>query len=60
MGESTRFIGVLKEVRAKSLVSLDKSYRVVLETEDVAALEVGAWPADETVTVTIERNVKGD
>lgn len=59
MSEPVEFVGVIREVKAKSLVSLDKSYRVILDTEDVAALEVGSWPADETVSVRIERNVKG-
>jgi len=58
MIEPIQFIAVIKQVSAKSLASLDKSYRVILETEDVGALGVGAWPADETVSVHIERNAK--
>jgi hypothetical protein len=50
------FIAVVKEVKSKALVSLDKSVRVLLETEDVETLELGKWPADETVTVKIVRN----
>lgn len=50
------FIAVIKEVKAKALVSLDKSYRLTVETEDSGILEVGRWPADETVSVHIERN----
>ena len=52
------FIAQVKEVKAKALVSLDKSYRILLETEDASVLEVGKWPADETVSVRIERNPK--
>jgi len=58
MENVAQFVGVVKEVKAKSLVSLDKSYRVVIETEDVNALGIGAWPANETVSVHIERNLK--
>jgi hypothetical protein len=58
MSDKVEFIGIVKQVSAKSLASLDKSYRVVLETEEVAALEVGAFPADVTVSVHIERNPK--
>ena len=57
MSEPVEFIGQVKKVEAKSLVSLDKSYRITLD-EDVAALKVGEWPADETVSVHIERNPK--
>ncbi len=58
MSEPIQFKAIVKQVSARSLISLDKSYRVVLETEDVGALGVGAWPADETVSVHIERNLK--
>ena len=58
MSDPIQFTAILKQVSAKSLASLDKFYRVILETEDVAALGAGAWPADETVSVHIERNPK--
>ena len=51
-------VAVLKEVKAKALVSLDKSSRVMIETEDSGVMELGKWPADETVSVHIERNAK--
>jgi len=56
MPAEIQFIATLKEVRSKALVSLDKSYRVLLETEENTVMEAGTWPADETVTVTITRN----
>ena len=59
MDEKIEFIGVVKEVKSKALVSLDKSARIILETEDLSVLDVGKWPADETVSVTICRNLKG-
>lgn len=58
MEEKIEFIGIVKEVKAKSLVSLDKSYRIVIETEEKILLQSGSWPADETVSVTICRNPK--
>jgi hypothetical protein len=58
MDGKIQFIGEVKKVEAKALVSLDKSYRVTIDTMDVAALGIGAWPADETVSVHIERNPK--
>jgi len=59
MDQKIEFIGVVKEIRAKSLVSLDKSYRVLLETENPDVLDAGRWGGDETVSVTICRNPKG-
>lgn len=53
-----QFIGTIREVKAKALMSLDKSYRIIIDTEEKSLLEAGGWPADETVSVTIERNVK--
>ncbi len=58
MPDKIEFVAIVKEVKSRALVSLDKSYRVTIETEDVSALGVGAWPADETVSVTICRNLK--
>lgn len=49
-----QFIGIVKQVTAKSLVSGDRSFRVLLETEDVHALEAGSIPGDQVVKVTIE------
>jgi hypothetical protein len=58
MNEKIEFIGVIKEIRAKSLVSLDKSYRILLETENPNILDAGRWGGDETVSVIICRNLK--
>lgn len=54
--DAIEFVAVVKEVKAKTLVSLDKSIRMLLETEDLSVLDIGKWPADETVNVRIERN----
>lgn len=58
MDEKIEFIGTVKEVKSKALVSLDKSARIVIDTEDLSILDVGKWPADETVSVMISRNPK--
>lgn len=60
MDEKIEFIAVVKEVKSKALVSLDKSARIILETEDLSIMDLGKWPADETVSVTIYRNPKGN
>jgi hypothetical protein len=59
MDERIEFIGVIKQVSSKALVSLDKSARIILETEDLSIMDLGKWPADETVSVVICRNPKG-
>lgn len=59
MNENIEFIAVVKEVKSKALVSLDKSARIILETEDLSVMDLGKWPADETVSVAIFRNPKG-
>jgi len=58
MEEKIEFVAVVKEVKSKALVSLDKSARVTLETEDLSVMDLGKWPADETVSVVIYRNLK--
>jgi hypothetical protein len=58
MDDKVEFIAVVKQVSSKALVSLDKSARIVLEIEDLNVLDIGKWPADETVSVTICRNPK--
>jgi len=57
--ESISFTGQVKEVKSKALVSLDKSARLTLETNNLEILDIGKWPADELVTVTVERMPKG-
>ncbi len=59
MGEGIEFIGVVKKVESKSLVSLDKSYRILIETENGQLMNIGTWPGDETVKVTVQRMTKG-
>ncbi len=56
--DKIEFISIIKQVSAKALASLDKSARIILETEDMRVLDIGKWPADETVSVHIERNPK--
>lgn len=58
MDEKVEFIAVVKEVKSKALISLDKSARIILETEELGILDIGKWPADETVSVMICRNPK--
>jgi len=57
--ESISFTGQVKEVKSKALVSLDKSARLTLETNNLEILDIGKWPADELVIVTVERMPKG-
>uniref|UniRef100_A0A6M3JUC8 Uncharacterized protein n=1 Tax=viral metagenome TaxID=1070528 RepID=A0A6M3JUC8_9ZZZZ len=57
--DKVSFVGIIKKVEAKALVSLDKNYRIQMDTENSALMEAGTWPADETVRVTIERVPKG-
>lgn len=57
--EQISFIGEVKKVESKKLVSLDKSYRIIMESTQGQLLEIGLWPADENVKVTIERMPKG-
>jgi hypothetical protein len=44
----------VKEVKAKKLASLDMSYRIILETNDPSALQLGTIEGDELVNVKIE------
>lgn len=60
MNENIEFIAVVKEVKSKALVSLDKSARIILETEDLSVLDIGKWGGDELVRVKIERIRKGE
>jgi hypothetical protein len=60
MSEIKEFQAQVKEIKSKALVSLDKSARIILETEDLETLDIGKWPADENVRVTIERIPKVD
>lgn len=59
MAEMVEFIGIIRQVSSKALVSLDKSYRILIETENGQLMEVGTWPGDETVKVTVQRMPKG-
>ena len=55
MGEEVNFIGVIKKVESKSLVSMDKSYRILIETENGQLMDIGKWGGDELVKVNIQR-----
>lgn len=57
--EYIHFIATVKEVKSRSLVSLDREARIVLITDDLNVLDIGKWGADETVEVHITRNPKG-
>lgn len=59
MDEKREFIATVREVKSKALVSLDKSARIILETEGLSVMDIGKWPADETIDVMICRNPKG-
>jgi len=48
------FSALVKEVFIKALVSGDKSFRVVMQGDDIAMAQAGAFPADQHVKVTIE------
>jgi hypothetical protein len=52
------FEAIIKEVKSKVTVTNDKVYRVILETDDHHLIEAGAWPPNETVFVTMERNTQ--
>ena len=48
------FVAEIKEVKSKKLASNDISYRVILETNDPAVLNLGALDADMLVDVSVE------
>ncbi len=57
--EEISFVAQVKEVKSKALVSLDKSARILLETENLDILDIGKWGGDELVKVSIQRMPKG-
>jgi len=59
MDEKIEFVAVVKQISCKTLVSLDRSIRLILETENLASLNAAKWGGDELVKITIERIVKG-
>lgn len=52
-----KFLGQVKKVEAKNLVSLDKGIGILLYSGDIRAWEVGKIPADKNVIVTIEESL---
>lgn len=48
------FLALVKEVKVKALISLDKGFEVKLQGEDFAMAELVNAPADNSVKVTIE------
>ena len=58
--DSISFVAIVKKVEAKALVSLDKSARITLDTDNMEVVEMGKWPGDECVKVIIERMPKGE
>lgn len=42
------------EVRAKKLASLDKSFRIVLETDDETVLQLSKFIGEEVVKVEVK------
>lgn len=51
------FEAIIKEVKSKVTVTNDKVYRIILETDNHHLIEAGAWPPNETVMVSMERNM---
>lgn len=51
-----RLTALVKQVTSKALVSGDKSFRIVLETDDPKALEAGTYAGDRTVEVEIKES----
>lgn len=49
-----KFEALVREVKSKSLVSGDKSYRILLEGIDPKMMEAMAMPSDREVRVMIE------
>lgn len=45
---------IIKEAKSKSLVSGDKSYRILLETRDPEAMRLATLPGDREFAVTVE------
>jgi len=50
------FEAIIKEVKSRVTVTNDKVYRIILETDNNHLIEAGAWPSNETVRVSMERN----
>ena len=50
---TVKFPAEIKEVKSKKLASLDISYRIILETNDPAVLNLGALSADMLVDVEV-------
>jgi len=49
-----RFRALIKKVGSKALVSLDKSYQILLQGEDKRMAELINAPADQEAKVTIK------
>ena len=49
-----KFTAEIKQVNARKAVSLDIIYKLVLQTDDVKVLSLGALPADTMIKVTVE------
>lgn len=54
MGSFMKFKAELKNVGQRKSVSLDNIYKVVLETDDPAILDLGKLPADTLFEVEIK------
>ena len=49
-----QFTAIVKEVKCKALVSLDKGYEIRLQGEEAEMGKAMDVPADQTANVTIE------
>jgi hypothetical protein len=47
---------LIKEVKAKALVSLDKGYEVKLQGEDIVMADLAKAPADQKAKIMVEWN----
>lgn len=57
--EFVEFEGLRKGVQQRTLVSLDNSYTLKIETWDPRVMIMGGWGADEIIRVRCERVRKG-
>lgn len=49
-----KFKAEIIEVKSKKLASLDRGYRIVLETDESSVMTLGVLDADVVVDVTVE------
>jgi hypothetical protein len=52
--QAITFLGEVIEVKSKKTASLDVTYRVVLQTNDMSVLSLGTLDGDTVVNVKVE------